>query len=71
MTDDEARLFLAEQRWGSRDQQICPECGAVDAHYDIRTRNQWRCKECTRTFSVTSNHPQEERLYCAAAPAPA
>lgn len=57
MSDEEARLFLAERRWGSRDHQVCPDCGAIDAHYDIRTRNQWRCKECTRTFSVTSNTP--------------
>lgn len=57
MTDGEARLFLAELRWGSREQQVCPDCGAADKHYSIRTRNQWRCKKCSRTFSVTSGTP--------------
>lgn len=57
MTDEEARLFLAELRWGSREQQVCPECGEADSHYNIRTRRQWRCKVCFHTFSVTSGTP--------------
>lgn len=61
MTDDQARLFLAELRWGSADQQVCPECGAVDRHYNIRTRRQWRCKHCFHTFSVTSGTPFADR----------
>lgn len=61
MTDDQARMFLAELRWGSADQQVCPECGAVDRHYHIRTRRQWRCKHCFHTFSVTSGTPFADR----------
>lgn len=57
MTEEEARMFLAELRWGSRDRQVCPACGAVDSHYDIRTRKQWRCKHCFQSFSVTSGTP--------------
>ena len=57
MSDDQARRFLAEMRWGSADKQICPDCGVVDSHYDIRTRKQWRCKHCSHTFSVTTNTP--------------
>jgi hypothetical protein len=38
MTDDQARLFLAELRWGSVDQQVCPECGVADRHYNRRSR---------------------------------
>lgn len=57
MDDKKARYFLAEMRWGSREQQVCPDCGAIDRHYDIRTRNQWRCKHCFATFSVTSGTP--------------
>lgn len=57
MSEEEARLFLAELRWGSREQQVCPDCGAVDRHHNIRTRKQWRCKHCFRTFSVTSGTP--------------
>jgi transposase-like protein len=54
LTDEQARLLLAELRWGARDQQICPDCGVVDRHYNIRTRKQWRCKHCFCTFSVTT-----------------
>jgi transposase-like protein len=57
MTEDEACLYLAEQRWGSKDKQICPDCGAVDSHYHYPARKQWRCKKCSRTFSVTSGTP--------------
>lgn len=57
MTDEQARLFLAELRWGGREQQACPECGVIDRHYNIRTRKQWRCKHCFRTFSVTTGTP--------------
>lgn len=57
MNDDAARMFLAELRWGSKERQTCPECGAIDAHHNIRTRKQWRCKHCDHTFSVTSGTP--------------
>jgi transposase-like protein len=57
LSDEQARLFLAELRWGSREQQACPECGVIDRHYNIRTRQQWRCKHCFRTFSVTTGTP--------------
>jgi transposase-like protein len=57
LTDEQARLLLAELRWGFRDQQICPDCGVVDRHYNIRTRKQWRCKHCFCTFSVTTGTP--------------
>lgn len=60
LNNEQARLFLAELRWG-KDRQVCPECGAVDRHYDIRTRNQWRCKHCCRTFSVTTGTPFADR----------
>lgn len=61
MTEEQARMFLAELRWGSADQQVCPECGVVDRHYHIRTRKQWRCKHCFHTFSVTSGTPFADR----------
>ncbi|NQD37656.1 IS1595 family transposase [Permianibacter sp. IMCC34836] len=55
MSEDDAWWRFVEIRWGGRDQQGCPGCGAFDRHYAIRTRKQWRCKHCTRTFSVTSS----------------
>jgi transposase-like protein len=57
LSEEEARMFLAERRWGSKTHQTCPECGAIDQHYVIRNRNQWRCKHCCTTFSVTSRTP--------------
>ena len=65
MTEIEARYFLAEMRWGSREKQTCPDCGAVDKHYDIRTLRQWRCKHCFHTFSVTSGTPfADQKIGC-------
>jgi transposase-like protein len=56
-SEHEAFMFLAEQRWKSRDQQICPACSVIDKHYFRKNRNQWRCKHCDRCFSVTSGTP--------------
>lgn len=53
-------IFLAKQRWGSSGTQVCPSCGTIDRHYVVRTRHQWRCKHCTRTFSVTSGTPFQD-----------
>lgn len=57
LSEEEARMELAAWRWGSREEQVCPECGVVDSHYVIRTRRQWRCRGCKATFSVTSKSP--------------
>lgn len=54
MTEDDAMMFFAEHRWGSRDRQICPQCGQIDNHYYRSRRRQWRCKGCEHCFSVTS-----------------
>lgn len=57
LSEDKARMLLAEMRWGSQDTQVCPDCGVIDRHHNIRTRKQWRCKHCFRTFSVTTGTP--------------
>ena len=49
--------MLAEIRWGNKEEQVCPKCGVVRSHYVIRTRRQWRCKDCKSTFSVTKHSP--------------
>lgn len=54
MTDDQCFLKLAELRWGTQDQQVCPDCGAVDSHYFIKTRKHWTCRQCFWRFSITS-----------------
>jgi transposase-like protein len=70
MSDDEAFNLFKDSRWGDGD-PVCPSCGCIDAHYFIRTRQQWRCKACFHTFSVTSgslfaNHKLPLRLYLGA-----
>jgi transposase-like protein len=54
LTDDQAFLMFKEVRWGSGDEVSCPSCASYRKHYFIRTRKQWRCKDCLHTFSVTS-----------------
>jgi transposase-like protein len=48
--------FFVESRWGTDGKQECPDCGVVAAHYWVKTRMQWRCRDvaCGRSFSVTS-----------------
>ncbi|WP_415878134.1 IS1595 family transposase [Methylomonas sp. TEB] len=70
MTDEAAFNLFKESRWGDGD-PVCPCCGSIDAHYFIRTRKQWRCKDCKHTFSITSgtlfaNHKLPLRIYLAA-----
>ncbi|MDE2599720.1 MAG: IS1595 family transposase [Rhodocyclaceae bacterium] len=54
MSDDEAFDLFRELRWGKGEETACPCCGSVAKHWFIRTRRQWRCKDCKHTFSVTS-----------------
>lgn len=57
LSDDDAHALFVRLRWAKYDgKQVCPQCGAIDHHYVIRGRRQWRCKDkgCGATFSVTS-----------------
>lgn len=54
LNDEQARYFLADMRWGSPETIVCPHCGVIDKHYDIRTQKRWRCKHCATSFSLTS-----------------
>lgn len=54
MSESEAFTAFKTIRWGKREEVVCPACGAVDRHYFIRGRRQWRCKACSHTSSVTS-----------------
>ncbi|WP_188381587.1 IS1595 family transposase [Oxalicibacterium faecigallinarum] len=60
-SEEDAFWFFVEQRWGGRDVQTCPSCGAIDSHYFRAKRRQWRCKHCDRCFSVTSGTPFDSR----------
>jgi transposase-like protein len=55
MSNKEASAFIAKARWGSETEQVCSNCGVIDKHYFRKTRNQWLCKHCNHTFSLTSN----------------
>lgn len=56
MTDDQAHQLFKELRWGDSEEVTCPNpnCQDHNKHYYIKTRRQWRCKSCGRSFSVTS-----------------
>lgn len=69
MSDDEAFELFKQSRWEDGE-PVCPDCGGIQ-HYFIRTRKQWRCKDCQHTFSVTSGtlfayHKLPLRTYLAA-----
>ncbi|MGZ8250377.1 MAG: IS1595 family transposase [Methylomagnum sp.] len=53
MSDEMAFDVFKQSRW-SDGNPVCPSCGVIDNHYFIRTRQQWRCKACRHTFSLTS-----------------
>ena len=62
--------MFKQSRWGHHD-AICPCCGSVAKHYFIKTRRQWRCRDCNHTFSVTSgtifaSHKLPLKVYLAA-----
>ena len=54
MTDEQIHQLFCMLRWGSVDKQTCPSCGDIAAHYWRKPRQQWRCRSCSRDFSVTS-----------------
>ena len=69
LSEDEAFNLFRESRW-TDGRPVCPHCDHEE-HYFIRTRKQWRCKECNHSFSVTSgtifaNHKMPLRNYLAA-----
>lgn len=71
LTDDQAFTLFREVRWGAGEEVACPVCGTIGKHYFQRTRKQWRCKDCSHTFSVTSGtifafHKLPLRVYLAA-----
>lgn len=70
LSDDQAFEMFKQSRWGHHD-AICPCCGSVAKHYFIKTRRQWRCRDCNHTFSVTSgtifaSHKLPLKVYLAA-----
>jgi len=55
MSDMEAFEVFKTVRWNSTNgEPVCPSCGSVHKPFFIKSRLQFRCKECFHTFSVTS-----------------
>jgi transposase-like protein len=54
MSDTEARAAFRKVRWSETDgQPVCPSCGCCDA-YDLATRQVYKCKACSKQYSITS-----------------
>jgi transposase-like protein len=54
MTDEQARVAFEAMRWHSTNgEPVCPACGCL-AIYRCRTRPTFKCKACTKHFTVTS-----------------
>lgn len=54
MSDNEARTAFRSIRWADTDgEPVCPECGCCD-HYDLKTRQVYKCKGCHKQYSITS-----------------
>jgi transposase-like protein len=55
LSDDEAFDMFRKARWPETEgEAVCPQCGSCQKPYWLKTRKQWRCKDCNHTFSVTS-----------------
>ena len=55
MNDDEILDTFKQIRWSNTDSEpVCPQCGCVGNYNYLKTRHQYRCKECFHTYSVTS-----------------
>ncbi|MEX0954813.1 MAG: IS1595 family transposase [Rhizobiaceae bacterium] len=54
MSDAEARAAFRNVRWTETDgEPVCPECGCVES-YDLKTRQVYKCKGCSKQYSITS-----------------
>ena len=54
ITERKAETIFRKLRWSSTlGHPVCPRCGSTE-HYDLSTRNVYKCKYCCKQFSVTS-----------------
>ena len=65
LSEDQAFDMFKQSCWGHHD-ATCPCCGSVAKHYFVKTRCQWRCRDCNHTFSVTSGtiFASHKPIYC-------
>jgi ribosomal protein L37AE/L43A len=60
INEETAELLLAQARWQCADKQGCPWCGVFRKHYRRAKRRRWRCADCGREFSVTTDTPLQD-----------
>lgn len=54
MTDAQAEKAFRKIRWHETDgKPVCPRCNGTD-HYNLKSRPVWKCKACSKQFSLTS-----------------
>lgn len=69
MSEEEAFESFKAVRWADTNgTPVCPVCGSCNEHYFLKTRHQFRCKDCNHTFSVTSgtlfaSHKKSLKIY--------
>lgn len=61
LSDDDARMFFAEMRWGDKTQQMCLHCGVADSHRYVPLQKRWRCRHCTRITPAGDHFPAVPR----------
>jgi transposase-like protein len=54
MSDEQAEKAFAAIRWHETEgEPVCPVCGGTE-HYNLKSRPVWKCKACSKQFSLTS-----------------
>jgi transposase-like protein len=54
MSDQDAAKAFRSIRWAETDgEPVCPKCGCLE-HYNLNSRPVWKCKGCSKQFSLTS-----------------
>jgi transposase-like protein len=54
MSDADARDTFRKIRWSETDgAPVCPECGGTES-YDLAARKVYKCKACSKQYSITS-----------------
>lgn len=54
ITERKAETIFRKLRWSDTlGHPVCPKCGGLE-HYDLSSRKVWKCKYCSKQFSVTS-----------------
>jgi transposase-like protein len=54
MTEEQAREAFKAMRWVDTDgEPVCPVCGCCESYY-LATQRRWKCKGCSKQYSLTS-----------------